>query len=81
MAAGLQDGLALREDARFHMMQNLEANARRYLVWQAILITAARYLAAHSPNSRARHQTAEVARRLMRGGAVHEDAGEAEIKS
>ena len=80
MAAGLQDGLALREDARFHMMQNLEANARRYLVWQAILITAARYLAAHSPNSRARHQTAEVARRLMRGGAVHEDA-EAEIKS
>jgi len=76
LAAGLQDGLALREDARFYMMQNLEANARRYLVWQAILITAARYLAAHSPNSRARHQTAEVARRVMRSGAVHQEVEE-----
>jgi hypothetical protein len=77
----------LREDPGFHMVQNLEAAVRLYLAWQGdreaspILIAAARYLAAHSPTPRARHQTAEVARRLMRGGAVHEDAGEAEIKS
>jgi nitrite reductase/ring-hydroxylating ferredoxin subunit len=77
----------LREDAGFHMVQNLQAAVRQYLAWQGdreaspILIAAARYLAAHSPTPRARHQTAEVARRLMRGGAVHEDAAEAEIKS
>ena len=73
----------LREDAGFHMVQNLEAAARQYQAWQGdpeaapILIAAARYLAAHSPTPRARHQTAQVARRLMRGGAVYEDAGEA----
>ena len=74
----------LREDAGFHMVQNLEAAARQYQAWQGdpeaapILIAAARYLAAHSPTPRARHQTAQVARRLMRGGAVYEDAVEAE---
>ena len=75
----------LREDASFHMVQNLQAAVRQYLAWQGdqeaspILIAAARYLAAHSPTPRARHQTAQVARRLMRGGALHEDGGEAEI--
>jgi hypothetical protein len=70
----------LREDAGFHMMQNLQAAVRQYLAWQGdpeaapILIAAARYLAAHSPTLRARLQTADVARRLMRGGALHEDA-------
>src|SRR6266851_2076456 len=70
----------LREDAGFHMVQNLEAAVRQYQAWQGdpeaapILIAAARYLAAHSPTPRARHQTAQVARRLMRGGAVYEDA-------
>ncbi len=50
----------LREDAGFHMVQNLEAAARQYLAWQGeaeaapILIAAARYLAAHSPTTRAR---------------------------
>jgi hypothetical protein len=44
-----------------------------------ILIAAARYLAAHCPTLRARNQTAHVARRLMRGGAVHEDETESEI--
>jgi hypothetical protein len=73
----------MREDASFHMVQNLQAAVRQYLAWQGdqeaspILIAAARYLAAHSPTSRARHQTAQVARRLMRGGALHEDGGEA----
>jgi len=67
------------------MMQNLQAAVQQYLAWQGdaeaapILIAAARYLAAHSPTLRARHQTAEVARRLMRGGALHEDASAAEI--
>jgi len=74
----------LREDVGFHMVQNLQAAVRQYLAWQGdpeaapILIAAARYLAAHSPTPRARHQTAQVARRLMRGGAVHEDPSEAE---
>ena len=75
----------LREDASFHMVQNLQAAVRQYLAWEGdreaspILIAAARYLAAHSPTLRARHQTAQVARRLMRGGALHEDGREAEI--
>jgi len=67
------------------MMQNLQAAVQQYLAWQGdpdaapILTAAERYLAAHSPTLRARHQTAEVARRLMRGGALHEDASAAEI--
>jgi len=75
----------LREDSGFHMMQNLQAAVRQYLAWRGdpdaapILIAAARYLAAHSPTPRARHQTAEVARRLMRGGALHEEGSAAEI--
>lgn len=58
---------------------------RQYLAWQGdpeaapILVAAARYLAAHAPTLRARHQTARVAQRLMRGGAVYEDANEAEF--
>jgi hypothetical protein len=42
----------LREDASFHMVQNLQAAVRQYLAWQGdqeaspILIAAARYLAA-----------------------------------
>jgi len=66
----------LREDADFHMVQNLQAAVSHYLDWQGgreawpILIAAGRYLAAHSPTPRARHQTAQVARRLMRYGAV-----------
>jgi hypothetical protein len=75
----------LREDAGFHMLQNLQAAVRQYLAWQGdreaspILIAAARYLAAHCPTPRARYQTAQVVHRLMRGGAVHEDGVEAEI--
>jgi nitrite reductase/ring-hydroxylating ferredoxin subunit len=74
----------LREDAGFHMVQSLQAAVRQYLAWNGdpdaapILIAAARYLAAHAPTPRAHHQTAQVARRLMRGGAVHEDEAEAE---
>jgi nitrite reductase/ring-hydroxylating ferredoxin subunit len=70
----------LREDAGFHMLQNLQAAVQQCLAWQGdpevapIIIAAARYLAAHSPTSRARYQTAQVACRLMRGGDVHDDA-------
>ena len=37
-----------------------------------ILIAVARYLAAHSPTERAALQTADIARRLMRGGELHQ---------
>jgi hypothetical protein len=40
-----------------------------------ILIAVARYLAAQSPTERAALQTADIARRLMRGGALHQEAG------
>ena len=71
----------VREDPGFHMVQNLQAAVQQYTAWQGdreaspILIAAARYLAAHCPTSRASYQTAQVARRLMGGGAVHEDEG------
>jgi hypothetical protein len=74
----------LREDAGFHMVQNLQAAVRQYLVYQSdreatpILIAAARYLAAHCPTSRSRFHTAQVARRLMRGSAVHESETQGE---
>ncbi len=75
----------LREDAGFHMVQNLQAAVQQYMAWgddpeaAPILIAAARYLAAHCPTPRARHQTAQVAQRLMRGGAVHEPNDAADV--
>ena len=71
----------LREDAGFHAYQMLEAGARQFAVWgdsgegRHILIAVARYLAAHSPTERGTLQTAEIARRLMRGGEIHQGAG------
>ena len=71
----------LREDAGFHSYQMLEAGVRQFTVWgntdagRHILIAVARYLAAHSPTERAALQTADIARRLMRGGELHEAAG------
>ena len=73
----------LREDAGFHAYQMLEAGARQFGAWgdtdegRHILIAVARYLAAHSPTERASLQTADIARRLMRGGELHEEAGSA----
>ena len=70
----------LREDAGFHAYQMLEAGVRQFGEWgntdegQHILIAVARYLAAHSPTERAALQTADIARRLMRGGELHQDA-------
>jgi nitrite reductase/ring-hydroxylating ferredoxin subunit len=71
----------LREDAGFHAHQMLEAGVRQFGAWsdsdagRHILIAVARYLAAHSPTERAALQTADIARRLMRGGELHQEAG------
>jgi len=71
----------LREDAGFHAYQMLEAGVRQFTAWgdtdegRHILIAVARYLAAHSPTERAALQTADIARRLMRGAEVHQQAG------
>jgi nitrite reductase/ring-hydroxylating ferredoxin subunit len=70
----------LREDAGFHAYQMLEAGVRQFTAWgdtdegRHILIAVARYLAAHSPTERAALQTADIARRLMRGGELHQEA-------
>jgi hypothetical protein len=69
----------LREDAGFHAYQMLEAGVRQFTAWgggdagRHILIAVARYLAAHSPTERAALQTADIARRLMRGGELHQE--------
>ena len=73
----------LREDAGFHAYQMLEAGVRQFGAWgdtdegRHILIAVARYLAAHSPTERASLQTTDIARRLMRGTELHEEAGSA----
>ena len=71
----------LREDAGFHAYQMLEAGVRQFGAWgdtdegRHILIAVARYLAAHSPTERASLQTADIARRLMRGRELHQEVG------
>jgi hypothetical protein len=71
----------LREDAGFHAYQMLEAGVRQFREWGNgdqggnILIAVARYLAAHFPTQRSLLQTADIARRLMRGGELHREAG------
>ena len=71
----------LREDAGVHAYQILEAGVRQFAVWgntdegRHILFAVARYLAAHSPTERAALQTADIARRLMRGGELHQEEG------
>jgi hypothetical protein len=70
----------LREDADFHTLQIFEAAVRQWREWgdtregRRILVAAARWLAAHSPTSRAQLQTADVAQRLARGQNLHEEA-------
>jgi hypothetical protein len=71
----------LREDAGFHTYQILEAGVRQFTAWgntdagRDILVAVARYLAAHSPTERATLQTADIARRLMLGGELHQETG------
>src|SRR5215472_16742735 len=80
LIATLADAV-LREDAGFHTYQMLEAGVRQFSAWghtdegRHILIAVARYLAAHSPTKRASLQTADIARRLMRGGELYQEAG------
>jgi hypothetical protein len=70
----------LREDAGFHAYQMLEAGVRQFALWgdtdegRRILIAVSRYLAAHSPTERAAQQTADIARRPMRGDELHQTA-------
>lgn len=78
--------LLLREDRDFHTIQTVEAAFRQYdvLVRQSapdsdlaarnVLITAARYLAAHSPTVRAEGQTYQIAQRLHRGEKLFEES-------
>ena len=72
----------LREDAGFHAYQMVEAGVRQFGEWgngaagRHILIAVARYLAAHSPTERAILQTADIARRLMRGSEIHSGTAE-----
>ena len=71
----------LREDAGFHAYQMLEAGVRQFAAWgntaegRHVLIAVVRYLAAHSPTERGSLQTADIARRLMRGGELHQGTG------
>jgi nitrite reductase/ring-hydroxylating ferredoxin subunit len=73
--------LLLREDRNFHTIQAVEAAFRQFGSLQstpdgvAVLVAAARYLAAHSPTVRAQGQTYEIARRLARGENIYENAG------
>jgi nitrite reductase/ring-hydroxylating ferredoxin subunit len=70
----------LREDAGFHAYQMLEAGVRQFREWgnddqgRHILIAVTRYLAAHFPTQRTLLQTADISRRLMRGGELHREA-------
>jgi hypothetical protein len=75
--------LLVREDAEFHSYQMLEAGFRQYNLLRRerpvearhVLIAVARYLAAHSPTSRAMLQTARNAMRLARGEALYASEG------
>ena len=89
LAAGYDDAAllrtlghaTLREDADFHMYQTLEAGWRQYtflrerrpLAARRTLVGVGRFLAAHSPTSRALRQTATIALRLARGEALFEE--------
>ncbi len=70
----------LREDRNFHTIQMVEAALRQYAAigggpaGVAVLVAAARYVAAHSPTVRAQGQTYQIARRLHRGERLFEDA-------
>ncbi len=69
----------LREDAGFHQFQIYEAALRQYRRFAGtpagdhVLVGAARFLTAHSPTVRAVGQTFDIAARLQRGEALHEE--------
>ena len=69
----------LREDSGFHQFQIYEAALRQYHRFAGtpagdnVLIGASRFLSAHSPTVRAVRQTYEIAARLHRGEALHDE--------
>ena len=69
----------LREDSGFHQFQLFEAALKQYHNFQDselgnhVLIGASRFLTAFSPTVRSTGQTFEIAARLNRGEALHED--------
>jgi len=71
--------LLLREDRDFHTIQCVEAAYQQYQLLRGtpegthVLVAAARYLAAHSPTSRAQGQTYQIAQRLARGEHLFEE--------
>jgi nitrite reductase/ring-hydroxylating ferredoxin subunit len=72
-------GSLLREDRDFHSIQNLEAAVRQHSILTGtpaaahVLISTARYLAAHAPTVRAQAQTYQIALRLNRGEHVFDE--------
>jgi hypothetical protein len=69
----------LREDAGFHSFQIMDAGIRQYQerrnteAGRHVLIGMARFLAAHSPTSRAVEQTYRIAVRLHRGEELYHE--------
>ena len=77
----------LREDAGFHEFQIYEAATRQYGNFVGrpegddILVGAARFLTAHAPTVRAVGQTFDIAARLNRGEALHDDVGPSAVST
>ena len=69
----------LREDSQFHSFQMMDAGFKQYNSRKhthpgnQVLVGVARFLAAHSPTSRAVGQTYLIARRLQRGEEIYSD--------
>ena len=69
----------LREDAGFHSFQIYEAAVRQYGNFRGrpegdhVLVGAGRFLTAHAPTVRSVGQTYDIAARLHRGEALHEE--------
>jgi nitrite reductase/ring-hydroxylating ferredoxin subunit len=67
----------LREDRDFHTIQDFEAAVRQYSLTPRaaganVMLSTARYMAAHSPTVRAQGQTYQIAERLFRGDRLFE---------
>ena len=79
--------LLLREDGEFHSYQMFEAGIALFSelapedqpAAHRVLVAVARYLAAHSPTSRAMLQTARIAHRLQRGENLYDGDGAVEV--
>jgi nitrite reductase/ring-hydroxylating ferredoxin subunit len=71
----------LQEDAEFHWYQVVEAGVRQSQAWPrgseertVVLGAVARFLAAHTPTRRELPRVVDIADRLRRGDALHEEA-------